>query len=71
MLPAICSIVGGALMIFIGALLIMFIATKIRSNFVSIPVALLGLCLILAGLVIKFYYGWWGVLRAIIDYAKA
>lgn len=69
LIPALC-IVGGIGLLWLGGVLLAVsfagfdgIAAKVAGVFLS-------LCIMLVGLFVKFYLGWWGVICAIIDYAK-
>lgn len=70
MFVALLSIVFGIVLIWAGFCIAGF-SIGILNGWWRIGAGILvGACVSLFGLFIEFYMGWWGVLRAIIDYAK-
>lgn len=71
MLVALLCIVVGIGIIWAGGIFIVISFGGFPNVLAKIFGAIIGLAVILAGLFVEFYFGWWGVVKAIIDYAKA
>ena len=71
MLVALLCIVIGIGIVLLGGISIVISLRAFTNVLTKIVGSMVGAALILLGLFVKFYFGWWGVVKAIIDYAKA
>jgi hypothetical protein len=71
MLVALLCIVVGIGIIWLGGIAIVISLGAFTNVLTKIAGAIIGAVIILLGLFVEFYFGWWGVIKAIIDYAKA
>lgn len=71
MLVALLCIVVGIGIIWLGGIAIVMSLATFTNVLAKIAGAIVGAALMLLGLFVEFYFGWWGVVKAIIDYAKA
>lgn len=71
MLLALFSIVVEIMLIWVGILISGFSLGMLNGWWRIGAGIFTGICVALFGLFVEFYMGWWGVIRAIIDYVKA
>lgn len=70
MVIAVLCMVGGIGIIWVGAVVSVASFTSLKSVLCKMVGVYVGFCIILIGLFIEFYFGWWGIIRVIIDYTK-
>lgn len=68
MFLAILSIIGGIVLVVLG--FVLFAVGTDTHGTKGYVVSALGAFMFLTGIFIHFYCGWWGVIRAVIDYIK-